>query len=102
MQIVTKLLIWVLEEAPWSWVGWVARFADTWIGTFDAIDCSASMATAASPAVVTVVERVVEASCSRMCLSPRTAVASQSGSWSIPVQVSHGVSGDRCVGSFPK
>jgi hypothetical protein len=102
MQIVTRLPIWALEEEPWSWAGWVARFADSWVGTFDAIDCLASMATVALPAAATVVERVVEASCSRTCLILRIVVESQSGSWSIPVRASHGVNEGRCVGFFPK
>jgi p-aminobenzoyl-glutamate transporter AbgT len=102
MQIVMRLPKWVSEEEPLSWAEWVARFADSWVGTFDAIDCLASMATAALPAAATVVERDVEASCSRMCSILRIVVESQSGSWSIPVRVSHGVNGDRCVGFFPK
>lgn len=102
MQIVMRLPIWVLEEEPLSWAGWVARFADSWVGTFDAIDCLALMATAALPAAATAVERVVEASCSRTCLILRIVVGNQNGSWSIPVRVSHGVNGDRCVGFFPK
>ena len=60
------------------------------------------MATAALPVAVAVVEQVVEASCFRTYLSPKIVVVSQSGSWSIPVRVSHDANGDRCVGSFPK